>query len=131
MTNATFRKIIAVLTLLPFATLAAEESDPAERTSDLTGILAPDATVEKLAGDFKFVEGPAWDFKNDALYFSDIPPGHIVRYKDGKATVANENSGNSNGLMFDKDGNLIACEHGRRRVSRRTSVGETGAAIVA
>jgi len=50
----------------------------------LHGIIAPGAKVTKLAGGFKFVEGPAWDFKNNVLYFSDIPPSHIVRYAAGK-----------------------------------------------
>jgi len=84
----------------------------------LKGILAPDAEVRKLAGGFKFVEGPAWDFKHNALYFSDIPPARIMRYADGQATVALENSQMSNGLMFDRDGKLVACEHGGRRISR-------------
>lgn len=88
----------------------------------LEEILAPDATVRKLAGGFKFVEGPAWDFKNNALYFSEIPPSHIIRYADGQATVANSASGKANGLMFDRDGKLVACEgadaDGGRRISR-------------
>lgn len=84
----------------------------------LPGALAPDAKVKKLATGFKFVEGPTWDAKNKALYFSDIPQAHIVRYAEGKAVVANENSRQSNGLMVDKKGRLVACEHGGRRVSR-------------
>ncbi len=84
----------------------------------LKGILAPGAKVKKLAGGFKFVEGPAWDFKNNVLYFSDIPPAHIVRCAGGKASIANAESRQSNGLMFDKKGMLVACEHGGRRVSR-------------
>jgi gluconolactonase len=82
------------------------------------GILADDAAVKKLAGGFQFTEGPAWSLKDNALYFSDIPPAHIVRYADGKTTVANADSGQSNGLMFDKQGRLIACEHRGRRLSR-------------
>lgn len=91
-------------------------SDPA-----LPGILAAGAKVEKLAGGFTFVEGPAWDFRNKALYFSDIPKNQILRYADGKANVANDDSGQSNGLMFDKEGLLIRCEHKGRRVSRGVS----------
>jgi gluconolactonase len=100
----------------------------------LKGILAPDARVRKLAGGFEFTEGPAWDFKHNALYFSDIPRHQIIRYADGKATVANAESGSSNGLMFDKQGMLIACEgaenNGGRRVSRAVP-GRHGTDIVA
>lgn len=82
------------------------------------GILAPDAKLKKLADGFKFVEGPAWSRAEQALYFSDIPPKRIIRYADGKATVARENTRAANGLMFDKDGKLIACEHHGQRISR-------------
>lgn len=95
----------------------------------LIGILAPVATVAKLAGGFQFVEGPAWDFKNNALYFSDIPPAQIIRFADGKHAVANAASGQSNGLMFDKQGMLVACEHAGRRLSRAVP-GQPGKDIV-
>ncbi|HSW45183.1 MAG TPA: SMP-30/gluconolactonase/LRE family protein [Phycisphaerae bacterium] len=84
----------------------------------LPGIVAPDAEARKLAGGFQFIEGPAWDFKRSALYFSDIPPARIIRYADGEATVALEASGKSNGLMFDREAKLVACEGGSRRISR-------------
>jgi gluconolactonase len=92
----------------------------------LPGVLAPGAKVGKLAGEFKFTEGPAWSRERKALFFSDIPNNRIIRYADGKATVANPAVGFSNGLMFDAGGRLIACEHngtaevrGGRRVSAR------------
>ena len=91
----------------------------------LPGILPDGAKVKKLAGDFKFVEGPAWDPKTEALYFSDIPPSRIIRYAAGRTTVVNADSGESNGLMFDKAGKLIACEGGRRRISK-AAPGERG-----
>lgn len=103
-------------------------SDPA-----LPGVLAAGAKVEKLAGGFAFVEGPTWDFKHGVLYFSDIPRHQIIRYADGKATVANAESGSSNGLMFDKQGMLIACEGAENNVGRRLSravPGQHGADIV-
>ncbi len=79
--------------------------------------VAPDAKVEKLAGDFKFTEGPAAD-KDGNVFFSDIPANRIHKWSvDGKLTVAREDTGASNGLYFDKDGNLLACEGGARRVT--------------
>jgi hypothetical protein len=69
----------------------------------LMGILPRRYKVTQLADGFEFVEGPAWDFKTNALYFSDIPPAHIVRYDGRAATVAKRQSGNANGLMFDRE----------------------------
>lgn len=95
----------------------------------LKGVLAEVATVRKVAGGFEFTEGPAWDVKTDALYFSDIPRARIIRYADGRTEVVNAASGQSNGLMFDKQGMLIACEHAGRRVSR-AAPGRPGETIV-
>jgi len=85
-------------------------------------ILAEGTPVKKLAGGFAFVEGPAWSPNENALYFSDIPRSQIVRYADGKTTIATDRSGRSNGLMFDRQGRLVACEGadtgGGRRISR-------------
>ena len=58
-------------------------------------------------------EGPAW--KDGSLYFTDGK--HINRMgPDGKTTLFRHNA--SNGLLFDKEGRLIACESGMRRVTR-------------
>ena len=72
----------------------------------------------KLAGDFKFTEGPVWLAGEKVLLFSDIPANKIIRFESGKTAVFRDPSGNSNGLTLDKQGRLIACEHGNRRVSR-------------
>ncbi len=84
----------------------------------LGGVLREGATVQKLAGGFKFVEGPAWDFRNNVLYFSDIPNSAMVAYSNDRARVAKTYAGQTNGLMFDRDGKLLGCEHAGRRVSR-------------
>ena len=81
------------------------------------------APVEKLGGDFKFTEGPVWVAAKSELLFSDIPANRIVRCKDGRFTTFRESSGNSNGLTLDKQGRLIACEHGTRRVTRTEADG--------
>lgn len=97
---------------------------------ELPGITKGEPTAKKIADGFTFTEGPAWNFKNRSLFFSDIPNADIVRYADGKAAVANDESGQSNGLMFDKTTALIACEHKNRRVSRAEKPGQHGKTIV-
>lgn len=72
---------------------------------------------EELAGGFEFTEGPAWH-PEGFLVFSDIPADTIYCLKAGGARVLRRPSGHANGLAFDPQGRLVACEHGARRVSR-------------
>ncbi len=80
-------------------------------------VVAEGAKVEKLAGGFAFTEGPAADAKGN-VFFSDIPNNRIHKWSvgEGKLSTFRENSGAANGLYFDKDGNLLACEGGGRRL---------------
>ena len=62
-------------------------------------------------------EGPAWS--GDSLYFTDGV--HINRMDArGRTTVFRDaaHSHESNGLMFDRQGRLVACESKARRVTR-------------
>jgi len=75
--------------------------------------------LERLATGFQFTEGPVWNTSESSLLFSDIPANRIYKWSPDKGlTVFRDPSGNSNGLTYDKEGRLIACEHGNRRVSR-------------
>lgn len=85
-------------------------------SADLSEIVA--GKVEKVADGFQFTEGPVWH-PDGYLLFSDIPANQIIKWTPGgKVDVFREPSGNSNGLTFDRQGRLVACEHGNRRVSR-------------
>ena len=80
-------------------------------------LIAPGAMVEKLAGGFAFTEGPACDGEGN-IYFSDIPNERIHKWSvDGTLTTFRKDSGGANGLFFDKQGNLLACEGGSRRLT--------------
>ncbi|MCE9565901.1 MAG: SMP-30/gluconolactonase/LRE family protein [Planctomycetes bacterium] len=71
--------------------------------------VAAGAKVEKLAGGFKFTEGPAPDAEGN-VYFTDQPNDKILKWDtDGKLTTFMEPCGRSNGLCFDKNGTLWAC----------------------
>ena len=63
-------------------------------------------------------EGPAWD--GEALLFTHIPDSKIYKFDPNTSTtkVFRENTNCANGLMFDRNGNLYACEGGARRVVR-------------
>jgi gluconolactonase len=80
--------------------------------SSLRSPIVPGA-VPKDHGAIGATEGPAW--KDGSLYFTDGK--HINRLgSDGKTTVFRHNA--SNGLLFDREGRLVACESGLRRVTR-------------
>ncbi|MCG8306097.1 MAG: SMP-30/gluconolactonase/LRE family protein [Cytophagales bacterium] len=93
----------------------------------MSRIASKGSRIQKVADGFKFTEGPVWH-KDGYLLFSDIPANKIMKYEPGKAvSMFMENSGfagtgivasgpGSNGLTFDKSGNLIICQHGARQV---------------
>ena len=102
-----------------------------ERLLPAFDLLVPvDAEVEKVAGEFQFVEGPVWQpSQPSALLFSDIPANTVYRWTEGAGSeiflhpVMPDDSdtggtGGSNGLALDSEGRLILCEHGNRRVAR-------------
>ena len=63
-------------------------------------------------------EGPAWD--GAGLLFTHIPASRIYRYDPltKASTIYKENTNQANGLVFDPQGRLYACEGGERRVVR-------------
>jgi gluconolactonase len=109
----------------------------------IDSLIPKDARIEVLAGGFKWTEGPVWDKKNNALLFTDIPNNRVVKWsaKDGVSdflkpsgyTGKEEFKGyepGANGLAFDKEGNLILCQHGDRRVSRLGKDGKSFETLV-
>ncbi len=85
--------------------------------------LIPEAKPELVAGGFEFTEGPVWH-PDGYLLFSDIPADTIYRYHPGgQPEPFISPSRNSNGLTFDRQGRLLAGEHGGRQVSRRDAEG--------
>ena len=90
----------------------------------VTELIDPGAEAELLADGFVFTEGPVWSFRGSHLTFSDLAGDTMYRWdeRDG-ARVYRKPSNFSNGLAYDADGALIACEHRTRRVSRETSSG--------
>jgi gluconolactonase len=99
-------------------------------------LIAPDTTIEKIADDLEWSEGPLWDSRTKTLLFSDIPRNVIMQWHEEKGvTRFLERSGysgaapftgrepGSNGLTFDPQGRLTLCQHGDRRVSRREADG--------
>ncbi|MCZ4292156.1 SMP-30/gluconolactonase/LRE family protein [Hoeflea alexandrii] len=77
------------------------------------------APVKQLATGFDWVEGPVWFGDANCLLFSDIPNNRIMRWTPGAGTsVFRQPSNYANGHTRDREGRLISCEHGTRRVTR-------------
>ena len=77
------------------------------------------APVKQIATGFDWVEGPVWFGDLNCLLFSDIPNNRIMRWIPGIGTsIFREPSNFSNGHTRDRQGRLVSCEHGGRRVTR-------------
>jgi gluconolactonase len=78
------------------------------------------ATVERLWTGCRWAEGPVWLGDARALLWTDLPNDRILRWDEETGGVApyRAPSGKANGLTRDRQGRLIACEHGARRVTR-------------
>ena len=79
--------------------------------------IGPAGNVVKVATGFGFTEGPAWDGKA-LLYFTDIPNARIHTVNaEGDMAVFAEETGPCNGLMFNREGELVACNMGGQLVA--------------
>jgi len=78
------------------------------------------AHVDKLYTGCRWAEGPVYFPAGRYLVWSDIPNDRMFRYDetDGSVSVFRQPAGNSNGNTTDREGRLVTCEHGGRRVSR-------------
>lgn len=78
------------------------------------------AAIERLYTGSRWAEGPVWFGDGRYLLWSDIPNNRILRWSEesGEVSVFRNPSNYSNGHTRDRQGRLISCEHGTRRVTR-------------
>jgi gluconolactonase len=78
------------------------------------------AQVERLYTGCRWAEGPAYFPAGRYVVWSDIPNDRMLRFDetDGHVSVFRQPSNYSNGNTTDRQGRLLTCEHGTRRVSR-------------
>jgi len=78
------------------------------------------ARLERLYEGCRWAEGPAYFPAGRYLVWSDIPNDRMMRYDEtsGAVSVFRHPAGYSNGNTVDREGRLVTCEHGNRRVSR-------------
>jgi len=80
--------------------------------------LVANAKVETLYTGTLWGEGPVWFADSQMLLWSDIPNDRILRWVEGSVTVFRQPSNNANGNFRDRQGRLVTCESGSRRVTR-------------
>jgi len=115
--------------VLPLAGQPASVGSVRRFDAALDKLISPGVVIEKVTGNLQFAEGPLWLRNSGYLLFSDIPANAIMKWtSSGELSVfrkpvfarafPNGIQIGSNGLTLDRQGRLIACEHGNRRVSR-------------
>lgn len=95
------------------------------RDSRFASVVGTSVTVERVAGGFLFTEGPLWHAADRYLLFSDMPGDHLRRWSAcGGVSTFRKPCGQSNGLAWDREGRLIACEHATSRLTRTEENGD-------
>jgi len=127
--NAVRYFLLAGFLILPLGAQQANVGSIVRSDPALDKIVPPEAKVEKVQGDFRFIEGPVWVRDGGYLLFSDIPANSIMKWTPGGPAIVYRKSIfpgaypdgvliGSNGLTLDRQGRLVAAEHGNRRVAR-------------
>jgi gluconolactonase len=82
-------------------------------------VVGPGVTFERVASGCLFTEGPLWHPTEQYLLWSDMPGDHLRKWsvRDG-VTTFRKPCQKSNGLTWDRQGRLLACEHASSQVTR-------------
>ena len=119
---------------IPKKNKAAEEPSPrlhlSERYPDpAVEVLDPsfakyrifNAAVERLASGMRWSEGPVWFGGGRYLLWSDLPNNRIMKWEEGtgQVIVFCKPANYANGNTQDRQGRLVTCKHGARRVTRQ------------
>ena len=109
--------------------MSVDDWEPSQRYPDPAVVVLDDsfnryrlplAKVERLATGCRWAEGPVWFGDARCLVWSDIPNNRMLRWEEetGAVSVYRKPSGYANGNTRDRQGRLLTCEHGGRRISR-------------
>lgn len=96
------------------------ESGPYDIIDERFASCEGDARLERLFEGSRWAEGPVYVPAGRFLLWNDIPNDRTLRWDEctGNVGVFRQPSGYANGGTLDRQGRLITCEHGNRRVTR-------------
>ncbi len=111
--------LLSLMVLVQPIGLSAADFDIKDE-AEFKKIVPASASVSKLAGGMKFLEGPCWvPADGGYLVFSDIPANELKKWTEsGGVTTFRSPSQNANGNCLDPEGRLVTCEHTGRGISR-------------
>ncbi|MNH92027.1 Gluconolactonase precursor [compost metagenome] len=82
-------------------------------------LIVPTSPLDELYSECRWAEGPVWFADQGALIWSDNPNERMLRWVEGGGVSVFRSASNfSNGNTRDRQGRLVTCEHGTRRVTR-------------
>ena len=97
--------------------------------ASMDALISADASIEIIAEGHDWTEGPLWVESEKMLLYSDIPPNKIFKWTEAKGSelyltpsgytgsVPRKGEPGSNGLILNKEGKLVLCQHGDRRMA--------------
>ena len=85
---------------------------------EFRGLIVGSARLDVLYDGCRWAEGPVWFGDMGCLLFSDIPNNRMLHWTPEGVTTFRADSGFANGNTRDREGRLVTCEHGARRVTR-------------
>lgn len=98
-----------------FSLLLSGPSVPRQEQETIPAV-GPTGPIKQVASGLQFTEGPAADAEGN-LYFSDVRGNTVYRLGiDGSLEPFLENSQGCNGLMVSREGRIVACQGGAKRI---------------
>ena len=128
------KKIILIFIIISVNSFSQKNANEVITIYDnsILSIIDKNARIEILGDDFKVAEGPLWDENNNKLIFTDVRQNKIFTWDEnsgineyiapsgstGYAPSFQKGGIGANGITFDKNGDIILCQHGDRRIAK-------------
>ncbi|MFC8598623.1 SMP-30/gluconolactonase/LRE family protein [Isoptericola sp. NPDC057191] len=98
-----------------------------ERLDERFAAVGGDGRLERLWTGARWTEGPLYVPAGRYLLFSDIPNDRVLRWDetDGSVSVFEAPADYANGRTIDRQGRVVTCRQGSRRVERTEHDGST------
>ena len=110
---------------------AQEKNDVTIIKKSANSLIDKNSEIEVLGDSFLVAEGPLWDSKNNRLLFTDVRQNKLFSWDEnngiteyivpsgstGYAPSFKDGGIGANGITFNKEGQIVLCQHGDRRVA--------------